>query len=591
MARKQRGAAAGRCVRPRRGVAAAAPSVWPESHTGYQCTRLSAWQRPGRCAEKPARSCECARRGPPPLPLAARHARVPSHTPTHHPHSSQLFDDVWTQFTKLGSPVTSTLEDEAYTPWAAASSEFETPSAGATRVLVVGATGRVGRVLVRKLLLRGYRVTALVRPPRGWEGGAVPADNDAAADAASLPASVRVVYGDVGDYASLRAAVSDADKVVYAAAARTTLGADVARVDAEGPAAVAAALLDARHAAAGKGAKPGSAPSGFKRRVADTPQFEADWSVTHCGPEASGARGGGASKPAADRATVSLNQRSNLVFEGTIRSPYGCAQAGAPLPGGPGSLAACEGLEVRVAADGGSYAVVLETVAGASYASRVTAPLAFTNLRLPFTAFRPLSPGAPPSLDAARVARLAIRASAPPGAFRIEIDRVKALPGGVEPDFVLVSCAGARAMEARSAPPSLDSDDGDGGDGGGLDAALAGSVATRVLAAKRDGEAALRRTGLGYVIVRPGPLVEEPGGYRALVFDQGGRLTSPLSCADAADVCLKALHDPLARNKAFDVAYEAVGPGGLANFELVAHLPDKANNYLSPALAVLEKNT
>lgn len=85
--------------------------------------------------------------------------------------------------------------------------------------------------------------------------------------------------------------------------------------------------------------------------------------------------------------------------------------------------------------------------------------------------------------------------------------------------------------------------------------------------------------------------MEEPGGYRALVFDQGRRLTSPLSCADAADVCLKALHDPVARNKAFDVAYEAAGPDGLANFELVAHLPDKANNYLSPALAGLEKNT
>lgn len=515
--------------------------------------------------------------------------RFPSHPPTLLT-PSQLFDDVWTQFTKLGSPVTSSLEDEAYTPWAAASSEFETPSAAATRVLVVGATGRVGRVLVRKLLLRGYRVTALVRSPRGWEGGAVPADNDAAADAASLPTSVRVVYGDVGDYAALRAAVADADKVVYAAAARTTLGADVARVDAGGPAAVAAALLDARHAAAGRGAKPGSAPAGFKRKVADTPQFEADWSVAHCGPEASGARGGGASKPAADRATVAINQRSNLVFEGTIRSPYGYAQAGAPLPDGPGSLAACEGLEVRVAADGGSYSVVLETLAGASYAARVTAPLAFTNLRLPFTAFRPLSPGAPPSLDPASVARLAIRFSTSPGAFKIELDRIKALPGGVEPDFVLVSCAGVRAMETRSASSSFDSADDDDDDDG-LDAAVADNVATRVLAAKRDGEAALRRTGLGYVIVRPGPLVEEPGGYRALVFDQGGRLTSPLSCADAADVCLKALHDPLARNKAFDVAYEAVGPGGLANFELVAHLPHKANNYLSPALAVLEKNT
>lgn len=29
-------------------------------------------------------------------------------------------------------------------------------------------------------------------------------------------------------------------------------------------------------------------------------------------------------------------------------------------------------------------------------------------------------------------------------------------------------------------------------------------------------------SGLGYTIVRPGPLVEEAGGYKALVFDQVG---------------------------------------------------------------------
>ena len=36
--------------------------------------------------------------------------------------------------------------------------EYETPNARFTTVLVVGAAGRVGRVLVRKLLLRGYTV-------------------------------------------------------------------------------------------------------------------------------------------------------------------------------------------------------------------------------------------------------------------------------------------------------------------------------------------------------------------------------------------------------------------------------------------------
>ena len=49
----------------------------------------------------------------------------------------------------------------------------------------------------------------------------------------------------------------------------------------------------------------------------------------------------------------------------------------------------------------------------------------------------------------------------------------------------------------------------------------------------------LRASGLGYTVVRPGPLREEPGGYRALVFDQGNRISHAISCADVADVALK----------------------------------------------------
>ena len=34
------------------------------------------------------------------------------------------------------------------------------------------------------------------------------------------------------------------------------------------------------------------------------------------------------------------------------------------------------------------------------------------------------------------------------------------------------------------------------------------------------GEGVLRQSGLGYVIVRPAQLLDEPGGYKALLFDQ-----------------------------------------------------------------------
>lgn len=88
-----------------------------------------------------------------------------------------------------------------------------------------------------------------------------------------------------------------------------------------------------------------------------------------------------------------------------------------------------------------------------------------------------------------------------------------------------------------------------------------------------------------------GALVEEPGGYKALVFDQGDRITQAISTADVADICLRALHEPEARNKTFDVAYERSDVGGDSVYELVAHVPDKSNNYLRAAVQPLAKNT
>lgn len=109
--------------------------------------------------------------------------------------------------------------------------------------------------------------------------------------------------------------------------------------------------------------------------------------------------------------------------------------------------------------------------------------------------------------------------------------------------------------------------------------------------AKRAGEAALRSSGLGYTIIRPTTIIDEPGGYKALVFDQGDRLTQSISAADVADVCVRALHQPLARNKTFEVAQEYTPEDGLEMYELVAHVPDMSTNYLGSALVNLEKNT
>lgn len=108
--------------------------------------------------------------------------------------------------------------------------EFESPDAADTTVLVTGATGRVGRVLVRKLLLRGYKVRALVRQRDGGAAAAAAAaggsgvDSSVSMDAgsvggeeAAIPLAVVQVYGDVGDYQACRRAVEGVDKVRCAA--------------------------------------------------------------------------------------------------------------------------------------------------------------------------------------------------------------------------------------------------------------------------------------------------------------------------------------------------------------------------------------
>ncbi|KAK9808907.1 hypothetical protein WJX72_006181 [[Myrmecia] bisecta] len=497
--------------------------------------------------------------------------------------SRAIFDDVWQQFTKLSSPTRSFNMEQLGS--AGDRSEFETPQAAFTTVLVAGATGRVGRVLVRKLLLRGYTVKALVRKREGMEA------------ATGFPSTVTVVNGDVGDYEACKAACEGVDKIVYCASARTTMTGDLKRVNEDGPEMLAVAYHDTLNAKARRRKQISSRAK--KEVVKFTREDRLDeWQVQEVKKgedNMSKVRSKYRAKQSRrDEATVTINKQQNLVFEGTLYSMRGSAEAGSPLRMRfDESLKGCEGLLVRAKTDGQPYILTLTTSENKTYTARISAPAdRFANNRVPFNAFRPAEAGDPP-LEPVLVDRIGVRFEARNRTlqpvltnlgsssvlgdldsnkldFRFEMEYIKALPGGEETDFVMVSCAGAPLWDRDSE---------------------AAAVRDKRVGPLRRGEAALRKTGLGYTIIRPGPLLEEPGGYKALVFDQGERITQGISCADVADVCLKALHDPLARNKTFEVCYEYTPEAGLAMYELVAHLPDKANNYLGPALATLEKNT
>jgi hypothetical protein len=89
-------------------------------------------------------------------------------------------------------------------------------------------------------------------------------------------------------------------------------------------------------------------------------------------------------------------------------------------------------------------------------------------------------------------------------AFEFELHYIKALPVSQEPTMILVSCASAGVKEVG-----------------------------RRVSLKRKGETALRLSGVGYTIVRPGQLLQEPGGYKALVFDQGNRISEVRNLTDS----------------------------------------------------------
>lgn len=77
--------------------------------------------------------------------------------------SRQIFDEVWRKFSGLGQISRTTRADDQDTLDAllireGPMCEFAIPGAQNTTVLVVGATSRIGRLVVRKLMLRGYTV-------------------------------------------------------------------------------------------------------------------------------------------------------------------------------------------------------------------------------------------------------------------------------------------------------------------------------------------------------------------------------------------------------------------------------------------------
>jgi uncharacterized protein YbjT (DUF2867 family) len=79
-----------------------------------------------------------------------------------------------------------------------------------------------------------------------------------------------------------------------------------------------------------------------------------------------------------------------------------------------------------------------------------------------------------------------------------------------------------------------------------------------VLRWKAKGEQALRDSGVPYTIVRPGGLINTPGGEARVIAVQGDPImdAARIPRADVAEVCVKALSEAGARNRTFEIFTE-----------------------------------
>ncbi|HEY9675646.1 MAG TPA: CIA30 family protein [Waterburya sp.] len=226
----------------------------------------------------------------------------------------------------------------------------------------------------------------------------------------------------------------------------------------------------------------------------------------------------------------------------------------------PLNLAAYQGIELRVKGDGQRYKFILRCEAkwdGISYCySFDTEKDRSIDVRIPFEALIPVFraktlQNAPP-FDSSQVYALQLMLSKfeydgalnphfRPGGFALQVETIKAYGGTIQPQFIMISSAGVTrpgrpGINLEEEPPAVRMNDQLGG----------------ILTWKLRGEDALRASGITYTIIRPCALTEEPGG-QALVFEQGDNIRGKVSREDIAELCIQLLERPKACNVTFEV--------------------------------------
>lgn len=226
----------------------------------------------------------------------------------------------------------------------------------------------------------------------------------------------------------------------------------------------------------------------------------------------------------------------------------------------PINLSGYQGVELRLKGDGQRYKIFLRTETtwdgvGYSY-SFDTVANTWIDIRIPFSdlvpVFRAKVVKDCPPIDTSKISSLqlmlskfeydgALNPKFTPGGFALEVEAIKAYGGQALPQFVLVSSAGVTrpgrpGINLDEEPPAVRLNDQLGG----------------ILTWKLKGEDSLRSRGIPYTIIRPCALTEEAGG-KEFIFEQGDNIRGKISREDIAELCVQVLQQSTASNRTFEV--------------------------------------
>ena len=232
----------------------------------------------------------------------------------------------------------------------------------------------------------------------------------------------------------------------------------------------------------------------------------------------------------------------------------------------PLDLSDYEGIELKVIGDGKRYKFITRCEGkwdGVGYCHSFDTVYNFpTTIRIPFQdlipVFRAKTVTEASQFDAAKVYSMQLMLSKfeydgelnpkfEAGSFSLEIEYIKAYGGQAKPQFVQISSAGVTrpnrpGINLEEEPPAVRMNEQLGG----------------ILTWKLRGEEAIKASGLTYTIIRPCALTEQPGD-KVLVAEQGDNIRGQVSRDAIAQLCIQALNLPAAVNKTFEVREEQQG--------------------------------